>query len=122
MKTMNHDTATSSDTAGQHLSKWKRFISWSAAQEENRIMWISLAILGHGCVITILTVTAIIFSGNHFILWPFAIGAMGMSVVSYLASLPTRITIPVFFISVLIDVVIIIICFINGFSLYPVFT
>jgi hypothetical protein len=45
--------------------------------------------------------------GNSPLLWAFAIAAMTMCVVTNLAALPTKITIPVFFLSVLIDVLLI---------------
>ncbi|HVT86531.1 MAG TPA: hypothetical protein VHD35_15105 [Chitinophagaceae bacterium] len=88
------------ETTYRRISYWKRFINWSTNQEENRILWTAVAILGQGCIVTIFTMVAIIFSGNHFIYWPFAIGAMAMSVVSYLAAMPTKIAIPVVFISI----------------------
>lgn len=110
-----------SETTGEHLSKWKRFINWSTDQEGNRLLWTALSILGHGCVVTIITLMTIIFTGNHFIFWVFAIAAMAMSVISYLAALPTRITIPIFFLSLLIDVLIIITCIFNGFTSNSVF-
>lgn len=97
-------------------SYWKRFINWSAGQEENRLLWTAIAIFGHGCIITVLTILAIVLTGNNFIYWPFAIIAMSASVVSYLAALPTKITIPIFFVSVLIDLVIIISRLASGFS------
>ena len=81
------------------------------------MLWTAVAIAGHGCVFTILTTLAILFTGNHFIFWPFAIGAMSMTVVVNLAALPTRITIPVFFLSLIIDAVIIAVCISNGFDI-----
>jgi hypothetical protein len=60
---------------------------------------------------------AIVFTGNHFIFWPFAIGAMAACLVVNLAAMPTRIIIPVFFISLLIDLVIIVLCVANGFDI-----
>jgi hypothetical protein len=41
---------------------------------------------------------------------------MGMTVITNLAAMPTRITIPVFFFSVLLDLVIIITCLVIGFD------
>jgi hypothetical protein len=98
-------------------SVWKRFIHWTDSQEENRFLWLAVALFGHGCVITIITIIAILLSGNHFILWPFAIGAMTLCVITNLAALPTRVTIPVFLFSVLVDVVIIAICISIGFNI-----
>ena len=99
------------------VSAWKIFIKWADGQEENRFMWLAIAIFGHGCFFTIITVGAILLSGNSFILWPFAIGAMAMTLITNLAALPTKITVPVFFASLLIDAVIIAICLVNGLDI-----
>ncbi len=89
-------------------SLWSKFIQWASGQEENRFLWLALGIVGHGCVFTIITMLVVVFTGNHFIFMPFAIAAMAMTVVSNLAALPTKYTIPIFFFSLLIDLLIII--------------
>ena len=95
----------------------KRFFNWTKEQEKNRLLWLAIAVAGHGCVLTIITMFAVLFTGNHFIFWPFAIAAMAMTLIVNLAAMPTKITIPVFFLSVLIDVVIIALCLANGFNI-----
>jgi len=115
--TIQQQYASSFSAASNKTSLWKKFISWCEGQEKNRLGWLAGAVAGHGCVLTILTMAAIIFSGNHFIFWPFAIAAMGACLVVNLAALPTKITIPVFFISVLIDMVIIASCMVIGFNI-----
>ncbi len=97
-------------------SLWKRFVRWADAQQESRLLWTAIAIISHGCFFTIITMVAILFTGNHFIFWPFAIAAMSICVVTNLSAMPTRITIPVFFFSLLIDLIIIILCLANGFD------
>jgi hypothetical protein len=97
-------------------SAWKKFIAWTDKQEEHKFGWTAFAIAGHGCVFTILTVMIILVTGNHFIFWPFAIGAMAAVLISNLAAAPTRITIPILFFSLLIDIAIIAICIVNGFD------
>ena len=117
---MNSLQPTYSSTYKKSISvstAWKRFINWSSKQEENRLLWLGISIVGHGCVLTVATVGAIVLSGNNFIFWPFAIAAMVMALVVNLAALPTKIIIPVFFLSILIDVVIIAICIGNGFDI-----
>jgi hypothetical protein len=47
-------------------------------------------------------------AGLNFVLFGMAIAAMGMVVVSQLAALPTKYTIPVFLLSLLIDAAVII--------------
>ncbi|HEV8269950.1 MAG TPA: hypothetical protein VGQ04_01520 [Chitinophagaceae bacterium] len=98
------------------VSAWKKFINWCDSQEEYRLGWLGAAITLHGCVLTIFTMFAVILAGNHFIFWPFIIGGMGITLVVNLAAMPTKITIPVFFFSVFVDLVIIISCIVIGFD------
>lgn len=116
METTIKNNDTHIETTQSSTSRWKRFINWSAGQEENRIMWTAITIFGHGCIVTVLTILAIVLTGNNFIYWPFAIVAIAAPVVGNLAAMPTKITIPVFFFSILIDLVIIISCLVSGFS------
>jgi len=104
------------DAISHKVSLWKKFINWCDSQEKYRFGWLGAALTLHGCILTILTMFAVILSGNHFIFWPFVIGAMGVTLVVNLAAMPTRITIPVFFFSILIDVLIIISCIAIGFN------
>jgi hypothetical protein len=85
-----------------------RFLNWSKNQSENRILWVGIALVMHGCVITPLTVMAVAFTGMSLVLFMAAIIAMGMALVTNLAAMPTKVTVPVFFLSVLIDVLIVI--------------
>ena len=110
-------TTYTHDHAHSIGSLWKRFIAWATGQEENRFLWLTIGIAGHGFVFTIITTMIIVFTGNHFIFWPFAIAAMAMCLISNLAALPTKITIPILFFSLLIDVVIIALCLVNGFDI-----
>ncbi|MBL7749536.1 MAG: hypothetical protein JNM19_19010 [Chitinophagaceae bacterium] len=116
--TLQHQARISANqSATTHLSLWRRFIKWADGQENSRIFWTAIAIAGHGCVFTIVTMAAILFTGNNFIFWPFAIAAMSACVVTNLAAMPTKITIPVFFFSLLVDLVIIVLCLTQGFDL-----
>lgn len=114
---MQHPYNHSHDSAVTKVSYWKKFITWCDGQEKNRFGWLAAALTLHGCILTIITVFAIMLAGNNFIFWPLAIGAMGMTLVVNLAAMPTKITIPVFFFSVLIDLAIIISCLITGFDI-----
>ncbi len=99
------------------LSLFTRFMNWSKDQERNRLLWIGIALAGHGCIITPLTVMAVLLAGSNLFLFILAIVAMGASLVTNLAAMPTRITIPVFVLSILIDIVIIISCFTMGMDI-----
>lgn len=94
-----------------------RFFAWCRMQEKNRLAWLGFIITGHGCIFTPLTALFIMLTGNQPVFWPFAIGAMGLALVTNLAALPTKITIPVFFLSLLIDLVIIVNCLSLGFHI-----
>ena len=97
-------------------SVWKKFIDWCDGQEKYRFGWLAAALSLHGCVLTIFTMFAVILAGNHFIFWPFVIGAMAITLITNLAAMPTKVTIPVFFFSVFVDLVIIISCLAIGFN------
>lgn len=103
-------------STSRKVSAWKKFITWCDEQEKFRLGWLAAALTLHGCVLTIVTMFAVVLAGNHFIFWPFVIVAMGATLLVNLAAMPTKITIPVFFASVLIDLVIIISCAAIGFD------
>jgi hypothetical protein len=101
----------------EKISLVQRFFTWCKNQDTNRLTWLAVILTGHGCIITPLTVMFIMITGNNPILWPIAIAAMGMCLVVNLAALPTKITIPVFFLSLAIDLAIIITGLSAGFSI-----
>lgn len=116
MQTTLHQHVATREASHAHPSLWKRFVNWADGQDNNRILWTAIAIAGHGCIFTILTMFTILLTGNNFIYWPFAIAAMSACVIVNLAAMPTKITIPVLFFSVLVDVVIIALCLTHGFD------
>src|SRR4051794_29425314 len=85
-----------------------KFIDWSKGQQDNRLLWLGIALAGHGCVFTPLTVMAVLLAGTNLTLFILAIVAMGMALVTNLAALPTKITIPVLVLSVLMDIAIVV--------------
>lgn len=93
----------------QKHSLAKRFIRWCAAQEKNRLGWLAAMLTLHGCVLAPVTVAFLFLGGNQIIFWAFVIAAMAMTLVSNLAAMPTKITIPIFFLSLLIDFAVIVI-------------
>lgn len=92
------------DTSSNSL--FKRFINWCKNQDENRFMWIGIALAGHGCILTPLTVMAVLLTGANMLLFMLAIIAMGMALVTNLAAMPTKVTIPVLVLSIIIDIII----------------
>lgn len=98
-------------------SIYKKFLTWAEGQESNRLLWLGIALSAHGCIITPLTVMAVLLAGTNMFLFVLAIVAMGASLVTNLAALPTRITIPVFILSTLIDIAIIFSCVFIGLDI-----
>ena len=94
-----------------------RFILWCKLQEKYRLGWGAVIIAIHGCFLTPLTLLAIIPAGNSMLFWSMAIAAMGMALVTNLAALPTKITIPIFFLSIIIDLVVIGNCIAIGLNI-----
>jgi hypothetical protein len=94
--------------ATQKISLVKKFISWCKSQEEKRLGWLAVMLFLHGCVLAPVTIAFIFLGGNQMVFWAFVIAAMAMTLVSNLAAMPTKITIPIFFLSLLIDLTVIV--------------
>lgn len=115
--TLNQTISTSYTDTVPSTSLMKRFFTWSKEQEENRFLWIGIALAGHGCILTPLTVMAVLLAGTNMFLFILAIVAMGMSLVTNLAAMPTKVTIPVLVLSILLDIAIVISCLAIGFDI-----
>jgi hypothetical protein len=105
MQTLQHPYSPVYTPSIKTASVLSRFISWCKSQEKYRLGWLAIIIIIHGCILTPVTVSAIVLSGNNFLLWGVAIGAMTMALVVNLAAMPTKVTIPIFFFSILLDLV-----------------
>ena len=90
-------------------------MTWCREQQPNRLFWLGLALVSHGCVLTPLTIMAVFTAGNSMLLFMLALVSMGLALVTNLAALPTKITIPVFIFSFLMDLAIVITCVYIGF-------
>ena len=102
-------------------SVFSKFIKWCANQQENRLLWLGIALAGHGCIITPLTVMAVMLAGTNLPLFMLALVSMGIAVVTNLAALPTKITIPALIFTILLDIAIVIVAAVNGFNLANTF-
>ncbi|HSU29121.1 MAG TPA: hypothetical protein VLJ68_12120 [Chitinophagaceae bacterium] len=117
MQDIQHTYAPAHLVWGTKKSLLLRFIAWCKTQEENRLLWLAAIIMIHGSVLTPLTMLIIIASGTSVLFLALAIAAMGASLMVNLAAMPTKITIPVFVVSVAIDLVVISACLAKGLSL-----
>ncbi len=115
--TLNQTISTTYTERTASTSLLGKFFDWCKGQQENRLLWLGIVLAGHGCILTPLTVMAVLLAGTNITLFILTIVAMGMSLVTNLAAMPTKITIPVFVLSVLIDIAIIISCVAIGFDI-----
>lgn len=98
-------------------SLFTRFINWCEGQQPNRLLWLGVALASHGCILTPITVLAVLLAGANFFLFMLAMVAMGIALITNLAALPTKYTIPAFVLSIVIDVVIVIATISIGFDI-----
>ncbi len=92
---------------------WRKFLEYSANQQANRFGWLGLSITLQGCVMAPLTLCAIVFTGNSLILWMLCMLSFAVTEVVNLAAMPTRITIPVLFGGIVLDILVIAASFIS---------
>ena len=86
----------------------KRFIQWCNKQEEYRFLWIAISLFGHiGMVLPLTLLSILFFAGNNFNLWIIACSVNVPVLALNLAAQPPRVTLPVMFMSLIADVVII---------------
>jgi len=104
-------TTINSSLAGNYTSAKpnivSQFLNWCEAQEHNRFMWLGLALSIFGCVLTPVAMFIISLTGMDIALVGVTAFSMAFVLITNLAAMPTRITIPTFFISLLIDIVVI---------------
>jgi hypothetical protein len=117
METIDQTLPASFNRAINKPSVFKKFINWCEGQSENQFMWLGIALAGHGCILTPITVMAVLLAGTNLFLFMLALTSMGLALVTNLAAMPTKITIPVFFLTVLIDILIIVATLIMGFDI-----
>lgn len=85
-------------------SAWGRFIQWATDEEEkHHLGWVGGALTMESCVLFPGTMLAILANGASFGLIIVAMISLAMVVITNLAALSTRYTIPVFFLSILIN-------------------
>lgn len=98
-----------------------RFFAWCASQEEKRLMWIGITLPLQACIFAPATLAIALLAGIHFSLFIPIIAALVLTFITNLAALPTKITIPVFFLAVLVDIGVMIAAFAMGADLTKLF-
>lgn len=102
--------STVSYVRGNKRTAIQKFIGWCGTQEKNRLLWLAAIIMIHGTLLTPLTLLLITSTGTSILYIALATAAMAMCLIVNLAALPTKITVPVFFLSIIIDLVVMSAC------------
>jgi len=80
-------TTTFNQTIAEVISKpssFTLFMKWCNRQRHNRLLWLGLAIAGHGCILTPLAGMAAMLAGANMVLFMLAIAAMAVVLVTNL--------------------------------------
>jgi hypothetical protein len=93
-------------------SVYSRFASWTKQEEKNHIAWVGISITAMTAVFFPITMAAILFNGAVFKLIIGAMISLSLVVITNLASLPTKYTIPAFLTGIILDMALIITSFI----------
>jgi hypothetical protein len=87
----------------------RKFMSWCEQQEESRLLWLGLGVMGQIGMVVPLTLLSILFlANNNFILWVVVLSANMPVLALNLAAQPTKVTIPVMLTSLIVNIVVII--------------
>ena len=105
MNTISHPYVARTQVSS--VSVVDRFFAWCAAQDRNRYGWLAVIVTVHATVLAPLAFITVLATGMSFMYIPFIIGGMTACVVSNLAAMSTKATIPIFLVSVLIDLLIV---------------
>jgi hypothetical protein len=109
MQTITNQTiSTTYSEVSNNTNIWTKFMTYCKEQENNRLMWVGIVLAAHGCILTPITVMITYFAGQNFTLFMTGMVAMGIALVTNLAAMPTKITIPAFALSIVIDIFVII--------------
>lgn len=82
-------------------------MNWCGSQEPYRYGWLALILALHGCVLAPISLLVVFMNGTNMFFLTVVSAAMAASLITNLAAMPTKITIPVFFLGLLLDLAVI---------------
>lgn len=91
-------------------------MTWCEKQEDNRLLWVGAALGLQASALAPITLMVIFLTGGNLLMLTLAAVALMMVLVTNLAAMPTKVVVPSFFLSVLIDLGVIIACLATGFG------
>ena len=121
MNTQNLFLPVAERSYSAHSNIFTRFIQWCETQQEKRLSWLGTILALQGCVITPITLFFVTVSGINPVLLSLTICSIVMNLVVNLAAMPTKITVPVFILSLLVSAGVIAAAFISGVNLSAAF-
>ena len=86
-------------------------LEWINKEEKNRIAWVGISIMTMSAIFFPVTMSAILFNGAIFPLIMGAMISLAIVVITNLAALPVKYTIPAFLLGILIDIILIVTSF-----------
>jgi hypothetical protein len=95
-----------------HHNIFSRFMNWTKKEEKNRIGWVGISIMAMSAGFFPITLAAILFNGANFSLIMGSVVSLALVIVTNLAALPTKYTIPAFILGIAIDIVLVVASFI----------
>ena len=107
--TISYPISITQESTRSLRSLVNKFLNWSADQQENRLAWQGIGLLVFGCFLTPLSVLMMSLTGANMFFILIAIVAMEVTLILDLTAMPTKITIPTFFIGAVADITIIIV-------------
>jgi hypothetical protein len=104
--TLHATTPVSGYSEARSGSIFSRFFSWCANEDaERHIGWVGVTVTTTTAIFFPVTMCIILLNGELFGLIIAAMASLALVVVTNLAALPTKYTIPFYFLGILIDVV-----------------
>ena len=107
-----HSNYKSLPAQRSHNNVLTRLTAWIISEEKNRIAWVGISITAMAAIFFPITMSAILFNGAVFPLIMGAMASLALVVITNLAALPTKYTIPAFILGILTDIVLIVVSFV----------
>jgi hypothetical protein len=107
MQTIHQTISASYLRHGHKESIITRFFNWTKGQEKYRYGWLAFILTVHGCVLAPIALYLVFANGANIALCTTVSAALAACLITNLAALPTKITIPVFLVSVVADLAVI---------------
>ena len=107
MQTLQQSIPASYIQRSQNVSLVSRFFNWTASQEKYRYGWLATILAIHGCILAPIVLLIVFLNGANIVLATMVAGSLAACLITNLAAMPTKITIPVFFTSLLVDLAVV---------------